>query len=170
MLIYQKSLGLQLWFSLSVNVLIIFFNYSTSCLVYKMSESGAKMLSQSPRWRPQMSCFVHNPKIFSLLPSTGVKKPENIHIWETEIWEFWVFSWKKWIKGRACSSVECAPHVLKPSPSAATACSTPVLLHVTPSQNDSKWLNSYQKWLINVWLIVGAADSCFHCYVSSKLQ
>ena len=36
---------------------------SIRCLIYLMSENCEKW----QRWHPQMSCFVHNPKIFSLL-------------------------------------------------------------------------------------------------------
>ncbi len=76
-------------FSLSINLSIIF---SINQLVV-WSRKWWKMLiavSQSSRWRPQMSCFVHNPKIFSLL-SQRTKETRNIHISEAEIREFGLF-------------------------------------------------------------------------------
>lgn len=48
-----------------------------SCLVCKMIEKCA----ESPKWRPRMSCFVHNPKIFCCCRSKGTRntfnKPES---------------------------------------------------------------------------------------------
>ena len=55
---------------LLTNPLIFFFNSQLVVWSIKYENMLKKMLisvSQSPRWRPQMSCFVHNSKIFALL-------------------------------------------------------------------------------------------------------
>ena len=44
-----------------------------TCLVYKMSENGLKAKDT------HMSCFVHNPKTFTLISWKGVKKEEHSH-------------------------------------------------------------------------------------------
>lgn len=48
-------------------------------------------VSQSPRSCPQMSCFVHNPKIYTTVIGGG-KKPDSIHIYKAGIREFGPFS------------------------------------------------------------------------------
>lgn len=48
-------------------------------------------VSLSPRSCPQMSCFVHNPKIYTTVIGGG-KKPDSIHIYKAGIREFGPFS------------------------------------------------------------------------------
>ena len=60
-----------------------FSEYSISYFVYKMSENGEKCRSR----RPQMSHFVHNPKILMLLfmRSRGSRKYWHLRSWNQRI-------------------------------------------------------------------------------------
>ncbi len=54
-------------------------------------------VSQSPVWHPQMSCFIHNPKIFTLLSERTKETRKYSHL-RSQNERIWPVFLKKWLK------------------------------------------------------------------------
>ena len=66
---------------------IIFSINLISCLVYKMSEKGDKVFPDAEN--NVLICLVlSTTQTYFIYCLWGVKKPENIHIWNQKIWQF----------------------------------------------------------------------------------
>lgn len=102
----QHFFGLVVW-SVSTNRCISVTDSSSiiltmNLLVYKMSENSkniSNIISKSPNWRLQMSCFVRptvqNPRVFSLLSHRTKKSSKSTQLRSWNWWTFYFFAWKK---------------------------------------------------------------------------